>query len=60
MDKQTAESLRDFAVQYPLYASVDWMRDTELGKLFAASVVGVIVSGFGRTVCVVSRLATNH
>jgi hypothetical protein len=50
MDKQTAESLRDLAVQYPLWALLDWMRDTETGKLFAASGLGAIMTGLGRVV----------
>ena len=44
MDKQTYESLRDFSIQYPIWAFVDWVRDTPSGKIFVSSAIGVAVT----------------
>ncbi len=47
MDQKTADSLRDFAIQYPLGALLDWVKDTETGHAFLWFMGGTIVSGIG-------------
>jgi hypothetical protein len=48
VDKQTVESLRDFSIQYPLFALFDWVRETGWGRTFVAALGGTIVSALAR------------
>jgi hypothetical protein len=47
MDPKIADALRDFAIQYPLGAALDWAKDTDSGHAFLFFLGGTAMTGYG-------------